>query len=62
MDIKSFIDNVAAGNAAEAKESLNDLLSARAFEAIDARKVELAQNLFAGAQQEEPNETEETAQ
>ena len=57
MDIKSFIDNVAAGNAAEAKEGLNDLLSARAFEAIDARKVELAQNLFAG-QQEETKETE----
>lgn len=57
MDIKSFIDNVAAGNAAEAKEGLNDLLSARAFEAIDARKVELAQNLFAG-QQDETKETE----
>ena len=65
MDIKSFIDNVAAGNAAEAKEGLNDLLSARAFEAIDGRKTELAQNLF--GTKEEPTEveiqgTEETAE
>ena len=63
MDIKSFIDNVAAGNAAEAKEGLNDLLSARAFEAIDGRKVELAQNLFGGKEEQvEVQGTEETAE
>ena len=53
MDIKSFIDNAAAGNAALAKESLNDLLSARAFEALDGRKTELAQNLFGSAKMQE---------
>ena len=53
MDIKSFINNAAAGNAALAKESLNDLLSARAFEALDGRKTELAQNLFGSAKMQE---------
>ena len=63
MDIKSFIDNVAAGNAAEAKEGLNDLLSARAFEAIDGRKNELAQNLFGSKEEQvEVQGTEETAE
>ncbi len=63
MDIKSFIDNVAAGNAAEAKEGLNDLLSARAFEAIDGRKTELAQNLFGSKEEQvEVQGTEETAE
>ena len=61
MDIKSFINNAAAGNAALAKESLNDLLSARAFEALDGRKTELAQNLF-GSKEVEVQDTEETAE
>lgn len=57
MDIKSFINNTAAGNAAIAKENLNDLLSARAFKALDERKTELAQNLFGSTkvQEEELN-------
>ena len=38
MDVATFIDNVTSGNALEAKESLNDLLSAKAFEALDAKK------------------------
>ena len=60
MDVKNFIDSVASGNAIEAKESLNDLLSARAFEAIDAKKIELAQSLFAD-NEVETQDTEETA-
>ena len=57
MDIKSFINNTAAGNAAIAKENLNDLLSARAFKALDESKTELAQNLFGSTkvQEEELN-------
>ena len=60
MDVKNFIDSVASGNAVEAKDSLNDLLSARAFEAIDAKKIELAQSLFAD-NEVETQDTEETA-
>lgn len=48
MDISQFINNVVAGNAAIAKQTLNDILSAKAFEAIDGQKKELAKNLFGG--------------
>ena len=48
MDTQTFIDRVAAGNAVEAQQVLNDLLSAKAFEALDAKKVELAQTIFNG--------------
>ena len=40
MDVQTFINSVATGNAAEAKETLNDLLSARAFEALESKKIE----------------------
>jgi hypothetical protein len=37
---------------------LNDLLSSRAFEALDVKKTEIAQSLFGGEESEE-NTTEE---
>ena len=40
MDTQNFIDKVATGDAVGAQQILNDLLSARAFEALDAKKVE----------------------
>ena len=58
MDVKTFIDSVASANAADAKEALNDMLSARAFEALEARKIELAQSLFADTQTETEENTE----
>ena len=58
MDVSNFINSVASGNAIEAKEGLNDLLSARAFEALDSKKTELAQSLFTN--KEEIENTEET--
>lgn len=48
MQTSEFIDELAAGNASSAKDILNDMLSARAFEALEGRKVELAQNIFNG--------------
>ena len=53
MEVSNFINSVAAGNAVEAKEALNDLLSARAFEALDVKKQEIAQSLFADGEQSE---------
>ena len=53
MDTQSFIDSVATGSASEAKDILNNLLSAKAFEAIDAKKVEIAQTLFNGSAETE---------
>ena len=44
----TFIDQLASGHSSEAKETLSDLLSARAFEALDARKQELGATLFGG--------------
>ena len=44
----TFIDQLASGQSSEAKETLSDLLSARAFEALDVRKQELGATLFGG--------------
>jgi hypothetical protein len=48
MDTQNFINQVATGNAVGAKELLNDLLASRAFEALDTKKIELAQALYSG--------------
>ena len=65
METSEFIDNLAAGNAAAAKDALNDMLSARAFAALEARKVELAKNIYNGKQEDnlevEVQDTEDTA-
>ena len=36
MDTQNFINQVATGDASGAKEALNDLLSSRAFDMLDA--------------------------
>jgi hypothetical protein len=65
MDVKHFITSLANGQNAEAKGILDDILGAKAFEAIENRKIELAQSIFGnenrdiGNEQETP-ETEET--
>jgi hypothetical protein len=65
METSQFIDQLAQGQAADAKQTLTDLLSARAFEALEGRKQELAQSLFTGKEidahsgQEIETETEE---
>lgn len=58
MDIGQFLNNVAAGNANDAKENINDILSAKAFEALDARKEELAKTMFNHNEQELENTNE----
>ena len=61
MDIGQFLNNVAAGNANDAKENINDILSAKAFEALDAKKIELAKTIFTGKEESvEVQDTEET--
>jgi len=54
--IKNFIDLVAQGQNVEAKSKLEDLISSRAFEALDSKKQELASSLFGGV----PENVEET--
>ena len=60
MDTQTFIDKVATGDAVGAQEILNDLLSSRAFEALDAKKIELAQTIFNGQSEEETVEVQDT--
>ena len=55
----NFINQIATGDALGAKETMSDMLSAKAFEALDARKQELASTLFGGQKQEEQEETVE---
>jgi len=60
MDAKTFIDKVASGNANEAKDLINDLLSSRAFEALDAKKIEIAQSLYSDGEDIEVQDTADT--
>lgn len=46
MDIETFLSNVASGNSNEARENINDILSAKAFEALDGYKQQIAQVMF----------------
>ena len=61
METSQIIDALAAGKAAEAKEAMNDLLSSRAFDALEGKKQELAKSLFNGVEAEvEVQDTEDT--
>jgi len=60
MDAKTFIDKVASGDANEAKDLINDLLSSRAFEALDAKKIEIAQSLYSNGEDIEVQNTADT--
>jgi len=70
MDIQDIINNIAAGENVAAKEGLEDALSAKAFDALQGRKQEIASALYAGPEQEseedadyeEDEEQEETEQ
>ena len=57
MNTETFIGKVASGEAAEAKDILSDLLSNRAFEALDAKKQEIARTIYGGEDQVEVQDT-----
>ena len=57
MNTRQFIDQLAAGENAAAKETLENVLSARAFETLDDYKKQIASGMF-GGQQEEQEDTE----
>lgn len=52
--VRNFIDLVAQGDNIAAKSSLDELLSARAFEALETKKQELGSTLFNGVQEQQP--------
>jgi hypothetical protein len=57
---RQFIDQLAAGESSSAKETLENLISTKAFEALDGYKKEISSSIFGGKQEEtqEQNETE----
>lgn len=57
-EVRNFIDLVATGNNVEAKDALSELLSARAFDALDDKKKEMASTLFNGVEVPEVQEAE----
>jgi len=63
MDTRAFIDSLASGNSSEAKEALSNLISAKAFDALEAKKIEIAQNLFRDQEEtEDQNEVQDEEQ
>ena len=58
MQTSQFIEELASGNASGAKDILNDMLSTKAFEALEGRKIEIAQNIFNGSVSEEYDQEE----
>lgn len=50
--IRSFISQVSTGQAAEAKQSLTDMISSRALEALQAKKQEMAAAVFSDKKEE----------
>ena len=64
MELKDIINNIAAGDSAAAKEGIENVLSAKAFDALQGRKQEMATTLFGGKEQsdEEVTDSEETVE
>jgi hypothetical protein len=60
MDVNQFIQNAISGNASEAKENLNDILSTRAFQYLDEYKKQIAQKLYATEDEVEVQDTADT--
>jgi hypothetical protein len=58
MDIQDVINNIAAGENVAAKEGLENVLSAKAFDALQDRKQEIASALYAGPEQEPEEDTD----
>jgi hypothetical protein len=59
MDTRQFIDLLAAGENAAAKETLENALSSKAFEALDDYKKQIASGIFGGEFTEEEIEVQE---
>ena len=57
MDIQDIINNIAAGENIAAKEGLENALSAKAFDALQGFKQEIASTLYGGQEQESEEDT-----
>jgi DNA polymerase III alpha subunit len=54
--VRNFIDLVAQGNNIDAKSTLEDLISSRAFDSLEAKKREMASSLFSSGEQTDSQE------
>ncbi len=59
MDTRQFIDQLAAGESADAKETLENLISNKAFETLDEYKKQIASGIFNGKSEDPEPETDE---
>ena len=57
MDIQDIINNIAAGENVAAKDGLENVLAAKAFDALQGHKQEMAKTLFGGQEQDEEEVT-----
>jgi hypothetical protein len=58
MNIQDIINNIAAGENLVAKEGLENALSAKAFDALQGYKQEIAATLYGGQEQESEEDTD----
>jgi len=56
--IQAFINQVSTGQSANAQDTLNNLISAKAMEALANKKQEMASAVFNGKDTESTEETE----
>lgn len=56
--VRQFIDQIAAGQSADAKESLENILSGKAFESLDLYKKEISSSIFGGIEEAKECDTE----
>ena len=57
-NVQQFIDLVGQGQNSQAQEALNDILSTKAFEALDSYKQQVGSNLFNTTETETTPEAE----
>lgn len=59
METRTFIDLVGSGQSTNAVDALNELLAAKAFDALENKKREMASSLFNGIEIENEEQQEE---
>ena len=59
MTVQEVINQIAAGDSVAAKEGIENVLSAKAFDALQNRKQEMAATLFGGQEQEHEEITDD---
>jgi hypothetical protein len=59
MELKDIVNNIAAGDSAAAKEGIENVLSAKAFDALQGRKQEMAATIFGGQEQSDEEVTDD---